>query len=204
MSNFWDDLMGDDEHAATYMETYGEGIGSDTRKTLQAFINDGESLLDVGCGPGWNLDHFTMYGPKLAAYKGLDYSERMVRVANARIGNEVPKFYVGDARELKELDNSWDVVLLQDCLEHTNGFEKPLHEAMRVARKRVIVTFWHLEDTDNPHINDDGNDGWGAWYDKREWESFIDTLGYMWMHYESKPTDNRQHDFYVIDKEEPK
>jgi hypothetical protein len=34
MSNYWDTLMGDDDHAATYMETYGEGPGAPTRHEL--------------------------------------------------------------------------------------------------------------------------------------------------------------------------
>jgi hypothetical protein len=40
--NFWDKLSGDDEHAADYMLTYGEGPGCPTRHTLGSFINDGE------------------------------------------------------------------------------------------------------------------------------------------------------------------
>jgi hypothetical protein len=95
------------------------------------------------------------------------------------------------------------VVLLQDVLEHTNGYEKPVKEALRVCKKRVIVTFWHLMEADE-HINDDGNDGWGAWYERGKWETFLDTLGYTWLHTESAPEANRQHDFYFIDKEEPK
>lgn len=197
--NFWDLLMEDDEHAASYMETYGEGVGSDTRHTLAGFINDGESLLDVGCGPGWNYDHSLKFGPRLSFYLGLDYSQRMVRVANQRN----PEMYeLGDCRDLKQSDKSWDVVLLQDCLEHTNGYEKPLTEALRVAIKRVIVTFWHLEDSDTPHINDDGNDGWGAWYDKREWEKYLDSLNLHWLSTESEPEANRKHTFYIIDLEE--
>lgn len=198
MSNFWDDLMGDDEHAEQYMETYGEGVGSDTRHTIGAFINDGETLLDVGCGPGWNYLHFKEHGPKLGDYAGGDYSERFVRV-NRKRWPEV-KWKLMDARHLDVPDGSWDVVLLQDCLEHTNGFEEPVREALRVARNRVIVTFWHLEDTDNPHINDDGNDGWGAWYDKREWEDFLETLDVHWLHTHSLPEANRPHDFYILDK----
>lgn len=201
MTNFWDDLMGDDENAMMYMQSYGEGVGSDTRHTLGAFIEDNESLLDAGCGPGWNYEHFAEHGPILSDYKGTDYSERMIRGCKMKYpeGN----FEVQDARDIKEKDNSWDVVLLQDIVEHTNGYEKPIEEALRVAKKRVIVTFWHLTENDD-HINDDGKDGYGAWYSRPKLEKYLDTLGYTWMHTESDPEANRQHDFYVIDKEEPK
>lgn len=191
--------MGTDEGAASYMLLYGEGPGCDTRNTISAFINDGESVLDVGCGPGWNFEHFRDYGPKVSAYRGEDYSDRFIRVASDRV--QEPVFFMGDCRHLKHEDGSWDVVLLQDVLEHTNGYEKPIQEALRVARKRVIITMWHLKDGDNEHINDDGDDGWGAWYDGTKFQDYLDSLGYTWLETESKPTDNRQHRFFVIDKE---
>lgn len=208
--NFWDNLMGDDESAARYMETYGEGIGSDTRHTIGSFINDGESVLDVGCGPGWNMDHFLEYGPKLKRYKGTDNSPRFVRVSNARRKNKqisesyALPFELQDCRTIDEPEASWDVVLLQDILEHTNGYGDPVTEALRVARKRVIVTFWHMTDDIETHINDDrdkGEDGYGAWYNRKEWENFLELLPYLWMNTSSKPDANRQHLFYIIDKE---
>lgn len=207
--NYWDDLMATDEGAANYMESYGEGPGSSTRKTLGSFINDGESVIDVGCGPGWNLDHFMKFGPAISKYKGTDYSERFVRVANQRAmkmaNTSTGPFELGDCRKIEEEDNSWDVVVLQDVLEHTNGFEVPMQEALRVAKKRVIVTFWKAwrKDGDGNQINDDGNDGYGANYEKKLWEEFLESTGYHWMDTESEEGANRWHHFYVIDKEEP-
>ena len=197
--NFWDTLMGSDEGAAVYMDSYGEGPDFITRRTIAEFINDGESVLDVGCGPGWNYDSFKKFGPKVN-YRGEDYSERFVRVANQR---NPGVYFVGDIRKLEHPDNSWDVVILQDCLEHTNGYEKPVEEALRVAKKRVIITFWHLEGNEGTeHINDDGNDGWGAWYDKTKWETWLNTLPYVWHHDELAPLGKtHKWDFYILDKE---
>lgn len=195
--NFWDKLMGTDEGAATYMQAYGEGPGCETRMMISEFINDGESVLDVGCGPGWNYDHFQEYGPKVSNYLGIDYSKRFVRVANLR---NPGKYEYGDARFLPAPDESWDVVLLQDILEHTNGYERPVLEALRVAKKRVIISFWHLVHDDNEHINDDGEDGYGAWYNGRKWETWLETLGYHWMYADTSSEANRQHKFYIIDK----
>jgi ubiquinone/menaquinone biosynthesis C-methylase UbiE len=200
--NFWDTLMGSDDGASQYMLTYGEGPGSETRHIIGGFINEGETILDVGCGPGWNLDHFQQYGPKVGGYRGLDYSERFVRVANQRHPVN-RRFRIGDCRKLKEPKNSWDVVILQDVLEHTNGYEGPIREAIRVARKRVIISFWHLVDDDNEHINDDGNDGYGAWYDGTVFKKFLDSSNLHWMETESSPEANRQHRFFIIDKVAP-
>lgn len=205
--NYWDKLMGDKEHAASYMATYGEGPGFDTRHVVGSFINNGESVLDAGCGPGWNLDHFMENGPAIERYKGLDYSMLFVEAANERAAQkgypDTPYFAKGDIRRLKEPDLSWDVVILQDCLEHTNGYKKAVKEALRVAKKRVIVTFWHLDGNEGTeHINDDGDDGYGAWYDRGVWELFLNDLPYVWFDTEVKP-EGKSHkwDFYIIDKE---
>lgn len=205
--NYWDKLMGTDEGAANYMESYGEGPGCETRLVVGSFINDGESVLDVGCGPGWNFDHFKHYGPIIWDYKGLDYSERFVRVANQRVKKVwgLDNLYeVGDARDLKEADGSWDVVILQDILEHTNGYEKPIQEALRVADKRVIVTFWRMhEGQQEDKINVDGNDGFGADYSPDGFRKYLDSLDLHWMETETSPKANRWHIFFVIDKEVP-
>jgi ubiquinone/menaquinone biosynthesis C-methylase UbiE len=196
--NYWDELMGTDEGAANYMFSYGEGPGYDTRMMLSDLINDGESVLDVGCGPGWNYDHFGEFGPKVD-YTGMDYSERFIKVAKER--QPEGKFFVGDARKLPPVAEAWDVVIIQDCLEHTNGYETPIKEALRVAKRRIIVSFWHLTEDDD-HINDDGNDGWGAWYSRPKWEEFLNTLGYVWHHIDLEPpAKTHKWDFYIIDKE---
>lgn len=199
--NFWDKLMGSDEGASTYMATYGEGPGFDTRKFIGSLLNNGESVLDVGCGPGWNFDHLLEYGPSVK-YRGLDYSPRFIRVASQRVA-PMKIFEVGDARKLKEPDGSFDVVLLQDILEHTNGYEKPVEEALRVAKRLVIVSFWHLDGNEGTeHINDDGDDGWGAWYDKSKWERYLNTINLPW-EYKELRVEGKTHkwDFYMIYKD---
>lgn len=204
--NYWDNLMGTDEGAANYMATYGEGPGSPTRYALGEFINDGETVLDVGCGPGWNLDHFMQYGPAIKQYKGLDYSERFVRVANKRAMEKAKTstgpYELGDVRNVKEADESWDVVIMQDVLEHTNGYEKPVREALRVAKKRAIFTFWKAwrNDGTGDQINDDGNDGYGANYQRGPWEAFLDSLGYHWLPHEIEYAGKTRY-YYIVDKE---
>lgn len=205
-NNYWSNIMETDENASNYMDSYGEGPGCETRMIIGSLINDGESVLDLGCGPGWNLEHFREYGPHISAYKGTDLSLRFVRVASKRPGNQ-GNFEVGDIRDVNEKEDSWDVVILQDVLEHTNGYEKPVREALRVARKRVIVVFWRQMENVVTKTNDDtdkGTDGYGSDINKEEWEDFLDSLGYTWLTTETSPKANRQHTYYVIDKQEPK
>lgn len=207
--NYWDNLMETDENAGVYMLSYNEGPGTECRFIVGSYINSGESVLDVGCGPGHNLEHFLDNGPELQRYKGVDYAIRFVRAANERRKQkQIPSdyalpFQVQDCRDLEEHANSWDVVIIQDCLEHTNGYQTPIKEALRVARKRVVVAFWHLmweKDEDND-INDDGDDGWGAWYSASKWQKYLDSLGYEWTHKQIIDHQGKPRDFYVIYKD---
>lgn len=199
--NYWDFLMETDVTAAQYMETYGEGPGCETRMIISALVNPDESVLDLGAGPAWNYDHFKEYGPKVR-YKATDLSPRFVRVAKER--QPGINIELGDIRDVKEADESWDVVLLQDVLEHTNGFEKPVREAVRVAKKRVIVCFWRQMEGVTTKINDDtdkGTDGYGADYNLEEWLNFLNSLGYPYFDTETSPKANRQHTYFIIYKE---
>jgi ubiquinone/menaquinone biosynthesis C-methylase UbiE len=200
-NDYWDNLMGDDETASNFMYAYGEGPGCETRMMVGEFIADGESVLDAGCGPGWNYDHFKEYGPPVS-YKAFDLSPRFVRVAKKRQPDM--NIEVGDVRDIKEDDGSFDVVILQDVLEHTNGYEKPVLEALRVARKRVIVVFWRRMESIVTKTNDDtdkGTNGYGSDYNKDEWENFLNTLPYVWFDAVTSEKANRKHWYYIIDKE---
>lgn len=197
-TNYWSRLMGDDAHAAEYMATYGEGVGFELRHKLGSLIKENESVLDAGCGPGWNYDHFLEHGPEVRVYIGMDYSERFVRVANER---HPGRFMQGDCRKIPAPDRTWDVVILQDVLEHTNGYEKPVREALRVSKRLVIITFWHLTEDDD-HINENPEendyDGWGAWYSQPKWEEFLNTLDTPWKH-ETLMTGNHKRDIYTLE-----
>lgn len=195
--NYWDEHMVSDEGAASYMLTYDEGPGSPLRYKLGTFLKPEEKVLDVGCGPGWNFDHFLQHGPAVY-YRGMDYSERFVRVATERVGMNI--FRLGDVRHIDEPDHSFDVVIFQDVLEHANGYEGPIKEALRVAKRIVIVTFWRMSDGDTDTINDDGNDGYGAAYSQSKWEKYLTSLNLNWNHY-TIPRKNNKHDIYVIEKE---
>src|SRR3954467_13988051 len=119
--NFWDNLMGSDESAGEYMLSYGEGPGTEVRQVIGSYITTDDSVLDVGCGPGHNMEHFMDYGPLVRRYKGVDYAIRFVWAANERRRQkQIPTTYalpfeLQDCRHLLEPDSSWDIVIVQDC-----------------------------------------------------------------------------------------
>ncbi len=116
------------------------------REKVLSYVKDGESLLDVGCASGGTYQHIKDYFVKKIKYKGVDYVENFVESCRRRHPEAL--WNVSDARELKEEDHSWDTVLLYDTIDYLmnpkdiHNWRKALDEALRVARKRLIIVLW--------------------------------------------------------------
>jgi glycosyltransferase involved in cell wall biosynthesis len=101
----------------------------------------GDSLLDVGCGPGMLWPYLEPFRPGFS-WAGLDATEAMVAAAR-ELFPSVPAHH-GDAGDLPFDDGSFDVVLLRHVLEHLPEWllHRALGEAMRVAATAVCVDFY--------------------------------------------------------------
>ena len=90
-------------------------------------------LLEVGCGTG----HFTRWlqGEGLSAV-GLDRSEAMLAQARALDGFPLVR---GDAHHLPFADGAFDVVVFVTTLEFLEGPREALGEALRVARRGLVL-----------------------------------------------------------------
>ena len=103
------------------------------------------SLLDVGCGTGPIFDLIVnSEGEKwlnIMAYKGTDYSWRMIDTAKKIFPNG--EFEVQDARDMSEEDNSWDCVLIMHCLDHLDDYPAAIKEAVRVSKKYIAIILWN-------------------------------------------------------------
>lgn len=118
---------------------------------LVKWTHDGESFLDVGCGGGTTLDAIREIKRNLK-YKGTDFIDS--RIAWLKEHYPGVEFENEDARHLKELDKSWDVVWSRHVIDHLDGFEGPMDEQCRVAFKRVICVLWYaLTDAEEHRIN---------------------------------------------------
>ena len=91
--------------------------------------------LEVGCNWGFS----TVW---IGACAGIDINPTNIHLA--RLLAPGVEFTPGDARDLPYEDKEFDTVVVPDMLEHLDFEEdvpKVLSEALRVAGKRVLVTF---------------------------------------------------------------
>jgi len=79
------------------------------------------NVLEVGCG--------TMKLRKLldCDYIGLDFEPRF------------KPDVVADAHYLPFRDNTFDMVVTKNCLQHLSSYQKALSEIMRVVSKRIVL-----------------------------------------------------------------
>lgn len=168
--SWWDTGL---KNYKTFMRSFGEGVGIPTRDFLLDVIEDGESLLDVGCGPAITYENLKKHGRQVT-YRGIDYCQNFIDACRELFPDG--DFRIGDARSLPEATASWDMVLLRHLLAHTGGYRAVISEAMRVARKRVMLVMWRpLMICDEDHIHP--VDGQSSDYNRQKFLEFIESFG---------------------------
>lgn len=96
-----------------------------------------ETILDAGCGEGFSINQLTInkVGKKL---EGVDDSEIALSLGKKLF--PYLHFKKGNVYNLPYKNNSFDLVVCTEVLEHLNNPRKALTEAMRVSKKYVIVS----------------------------------------------------------------
>ena len=95
----------------------------------------GQSLLEVGCGTGHNLEFFSELGLNVT---GIDSSEPMLQMAAKKLGPNA-RLLLGEANRLAFGNNSFDIVALITVLEFLPDPAGALKEAVRVSREKVYI-----------------------------------------------------------------
>ncbi len=95
------------------------------------------SILDVGCGEGFTLKKLEekKIGKKA---EGIDYSSDAIKIGK-KIYPELT-LSKGDVYGLKYPDNSFDLIICTEVLEHLDDPEKAVQEMKRVTSKYIIFS----------------------------------------------------------------
>ena len=99
-------------------------------------LKSGDSVLDVGCGPGLFLKLAMQVGCKCS---GIDISEQAIKL----VRSYAPEADVnlGKAESLPYPNNYFDVVVCIGALERFSNINKALSEQLRVAKKNAKFCF---------------------------------------------------------------
>src|SRR3989338_2640527 len=90
-------------------------------------------LLDVGCGPGLFLDEAKRQGWEVA---GVDFSSWAKTYAKEKFGIEI---FQGPLEEAQFTGRSFDVIVMNDVIEHLEDPQLALKEIRRVLKNDGIV-----------------------------------------------------------------
>lgn len=99
----------------------------------------GESLLDVGCGPG---NFLRLFQRQRCVLTGMDSSAAALELARNKLGERC-ELVQGSATDIPFSDNEFDVVTLINCPQILDDPQKVIAEAIRVSRNRVFIGFFN-------------------------------------------------------------
>lgn len=147
---YYESLAEGDE-SGVFKEEFSKYVGTHTWnnsvRVINEYgaINDGDSVLDAGCGWGRMLlgllekhHDLNVTAVDLTA-EALKTGENII--GNNRNGNKI-NWISGDLQNLELADESFDVVYSSRVLQHLNAPEKGVSELMRVLKKNGRFVFF--------------------------------------------------------------
>jgi len=108
---------------------YGAHIG---RYKAGASLVKGKVVLDIACGSGYGTKLMSKDAKKVI---GIDIDEETVRYAKENYSGSNIEYLQGSGTEIPITDNSVDVVVTYETIEHIDDYEKFLQEIKRVLKK---------------------------------------------------------------------
>lgn len=106
-------------------------------------LQKGMTMVDIGCGLGYNGWTYAPYFLEDGKYCGVDASEKLLEEAKelskSWSRNQEVDFKLGDAYKLPFEDESADITICQTLLMHLKEPEKALQEMKRVTKSGGLI-----------------------------------------------------------------
>jgi 2-polyprenyl-3-methyl-5-hydroxy-6-metoxy-1,4-benzoquinol methylase len=137
----------DTRSASTALEYTGErhipGLGGgaialehEHRYALAGFLASGLSVLDIGCGEGYGSARLSATASSVI---GIDIDPSAIAHAQSSYGNEQLSFATADAEQLPFDDDSFDLAVAFEVIEHVRDPRRLLCEARRVLHRDGLL-----------------------------------------------------------------
>ncbi len=94
------------------------------------YVND-KVVLDIACGEGYGSNLLSKNAREVT---GIDMDSKTISHASKKYSNNNLKFIRGNIEDIPVADNSFDVVISFETLEHTNEHKKIFQEIKRVLK----------------------------------------------------------------------
>ncbi len=132
-----------------FHKSYGKELEVRFKELIKHFkIKPGQKVLDVGCGRGEMIFYAAKHG---AEGVGVDYSKDSIGLAKlaqkkqSKLVQSKTKFLYMDAKKLKFKDNSFDLIIMTDVVEHLYPEElelafKEIKRVLKPKGKLIIHT----------------------------------------------------------------
>jgi arsenite methyltransferase len=129
-------LQYNEEAARKLEEIYSsKDIIAQRQATLDLLaLKPGESVIDIGCGPGFLCEQMADIVGSRGHVLGIDVSEDLLTFAQNRNTRDWLTYRPGDAKELDVSDASFDVAASIQVLEYIDDPDRALREMFRVLR----------------------------------------------------------------------
>ncbi len=109
------------------------------RNVIEALeLEDGDKVLEIGCGNGYYLSLLNRLGAKLKL-TGIDKDILALKDAAKFVGDKKVKIVLGDASKLPFKTDSFNRIVMSEVIEHVEDEEKVLKEAFRVLKTGGII-----------------------------------------------------------------
>ena len=117
----------------------------ETREAIESFVLEysdrSTRLLDVGCNTG--VEGYRLFQRNFPGlYIGIDSNAKALGYAMVNLSGHPASVALADASSLPYPDESFDIVLSKDVIEHAEHYGEILKELARVARQRVILSMF--------------------------------------------------------------
>ncbi len=127
-----------DEYYRIYEATHNLSFDTiPSFKLLKDFLNiqDGDVVLDAGCGSG-HLVNYIVSGYSVDSY-GIDFSETALKLAKTRYGSH--EYIKADLHKISFHDESFDKILCFNVIEHILEQDSVMHEFHRILKKDGLI-----------------------------------------------------------------
>jgi ubiquinone/menaquinone biosynthesis C-methylase UbiE len=121
-------------------------VGQRAETLRQLHLAEGDSVLDIGCGPGFLCESMAdIVGPS-GRVVGIDISADLVTLAGRRNSRQWLSYRVGEATAIDEPDATFNVATCTQVAEYIPEVDKALSEAFRIlkpgGRAVFVATDW--------------------------------------------------------------